>query len=231
MLKIHRERHRTHRIGWLRAAVLGANDGIISIASLLLGVAAGTADRGVILLAGMAGLAAGAMSMAAGEYVSVHSQADTEQADLQREQMELGKDAEGELKELTAIYINRGLQPKLAHQVAVQLTEHDALAAHARDELGISEPFRARPIQAALTSAACFTGGAILPLVVTAFAPAAHLFLLLSVISLICLAVLGAVAARAGGAPMGIAAWRVVFWGVFAMAITAGIGRVFGTIT
>ena len=199
MRKRHWERHYTTRVGWLRAAVLGANDGIVSTASLVLGVAAADASHGSIVVAGLAGLVAGAMSMAAGEYVSVHSQADTENADLERERRELEADTAAEHNELTAIYIGRGLKPHLARQVAEQLMAHDALGAHARDELGISTASRARPVQAALASAASFA--------------------------------VGAVAARAGGAPIGIGALRVTFWGALAMAVTAGVGELFGTLT
>ena len=199
----HRERHRTEHVGWLRAAVLGADDGIVSTASLLLGVAAAHGTRGSLLIAGVAGLVAGAMSMAAGEYVSVHSQADTEKADLERERAELAADGKGEHRELTAIYVARGLEPSLAKQVADQLMAHDALGAHARDELGISESLRARPIQAAFASAASFAVGAALPLIVTAWAPAANLTVYVAGASLLCLALLGASAARAGGAPCG----------------------------
>jgi len=226
----HRERHRTDRIGWLRAAVLGANDGIVSTASLVLGVAAAHASHGSVMVAGVAGLVAGAMSMAAGEYVSVHSQADTEQADLDIERMELKKDNAGEHKELAAIYVNRGLDPSLAKQVADQLMAHDALGAHARDELGINETVRARPIQAALASAASFAVGAAMPLLVTVISPAAHLIPFVSGSSLAFLALLGGLAARAGGAGVTIGAFRVTFWGALDMAVTAGIGRLFGTV-
>lgn len=225
----HRERHRTGRIGWLRAAVLGANDGIVSTASLLLGVAAANSSRSSILIAGVASLVAGAMSMAAGEYVSVHSQADTEKADLERERGELKADASGERRELTAIYVRRGLEPALARQVAEQLMAHDALAAHARDELGISDALSARPIQAALASAASFSAGAILPLLVTVLAPKSGLIPLVSATSLVFLAIMGGIAARAGGAPVAIGAMRVTFWGALAMALTAGVGTLFGT--
>ena len=224
----HAERHRTERIGWLRAAVLGANDGIVSTASLLIGVAAAGSGPSDVLLAGVAGLMAGAMSMAAGEYVSVHSQADTEQADLARERAELRADPEAERRELTSIYLARGLEPALAREVADQLTKHDALAAHARDELGISEAFSARPLQAALASAASFAIGAALPLAVTAVAPARGLVVSVALTSLVFLALLGAVAARAGGARLATGAWRVTFWGALAMAVTAGAGSLFG---
>lgn len=226
----HRERHRTDRIGWLRAAVLGANDGIVSTASLVVGVAAASASHGAILLTGVAGLVAGAMSMAAGEYVSVHSQADTEAADLSRERAELELDPTAERGELAAIYVARGLEPGLARQVAQQLMQHDALGAHARDELGISESLSARPVQAALASAASFAVGALLPLAVTALAPATGLMAWVSATSLVFLALLGAVAARVGGAAILIGAWRVTFWGALAMAITAGVGALFGAV-
>ena len=224
----HLERHRTERIGWLRAAVLGANDGIVSTASLIVGVAAANPDARGLLLTGLAGLVAGAMSMAAGEYVSVHSQADTERADLARERAELQNDAGAEQRELTAIYVKRGLDVALATQVASELMRHDALGAHARDELGISDAFSARPIQAALASAASFAIGAALPLVVTAVAPAQDLMAWVSGTSLVFLAVLGVVAARAGGAPVLAGAWRVTFWGALAMGITAAVGSLFG---
>ncbi len=226
----HRERHRTERIGWLRAAVLGANDGILSTASLVLGVAAAHATHSNVLVAGVAGLVAGSMSMAAGEYVSVHSQADTEQADLQLERAELKADDKGEHKELTAIFVARGLDPALAKQVAEQLMAHDAIGAHARDELGISEAFSARPIQAALASAGSFAAGAAMPLLVTAMAPAARLIPLVSGTSLVFLALLGGLAARAGGAGVAVGAMRVTFWGALAMALTAGVGALFGTV-
>jgi vacuolar iron transporter family protein len=229
MPRAHREHHRTDRIGWLRAAVLGANDGIVSTASLVLGVAAANAAQGDVLVAGVAGLVAGAMSMAAGEYVSVRSQADTESADLARERSELAADAEAEHRELAGIYIKRGLEPTLADQVATQLMAHDALGAHARDELGISETLSARPVQAALASAASFTAGAVLPLLVVLVMPTGALIAGVAASSLVFLAALGAVAARAGGAPAGVGAWRVTFWGALAMAITAGVGALFGT--
>jgi len=225
-----RERHRGERVGWLRAAVLGANDGILSTASLVLGVAAAHATRSNILVAGVAGLVAGAMSMAAGEYVSVHSQADTEQADLRLERTELKTDDEGEHKELAAIYVARGLRPGLAKQVAEQLMTHDALGAHARDELGISPGLGARPVQAALASAASFAVGAIMPLFVAAIAPPIGLIPLVSGTSLLFLALLGGLAARAGGASIIVGAMRVTFWGALAMAVTAGIGALFGTV-
>jgi vacuolar iron transporter family protein len=226
----HIERHRTDRIGWLRAAVLGANDGIVSTASLLVGVAAAGASQSSILVAGVAGLVAGAMSMAAGEYVSVHSQADTENADLSRERAELQADPAAERRELAAIYVSRGLEPALAQQVAEQLMMHDALGAHARDELGISEILNARPVQAALASAASFAAGASLPLLVSALAPAPSLIALVSGTSLACLALLGAAAARVGGASVAVGAWRVTFWGALAMALTAGVGALFGAV-
>jgi vacuolar iron transporter family protein len=224
------ERHRTERIGWLRAAVLGANDGILSTASLVLGVAAAHATHSNVVVAGVAGMVAGAMSMAAGEYVSVHSQADTEQAELKRERRELNVDDKGEHKELAAIYAARGLDPSLAKQVAQQLMAHDALGAHARDELGITETLRARPIQAALASAGSFAVGAAMPLLVTVIAPGAGLIPLVSGTSLMSLALLGGVAARAGGAGVIVGAIRVTFWGVLAMALTAGVGALFGTV-
>jgi VIT1/CCC1 family predicted Fe2+/Mn2+ transporter len=227
---VNRERHRTGRIGWLRAAVLGANDGILSTSSLVLGVAAAHATHSNVLVAGVAGLVAGAMSMAAGEYVSVHSQADTEQADLELERAELKADNQGEHKELEAIYVARGLDSSLAKQVAEQLMRHDALAAHARDELGISDTLRARPIQAALASAGSFAVGAALPLLVTAIAPSAGLIPLVSGTSLVFLASLGGLAARAGGAGVTMGAIRVTFWGALAMAVTAGVGALFGAV-
>lgn len=225
----HAERHRTSRIGWLRAAVLGANDGIVSTASLMLGVAAAHATQSSILLTGVAGLFAGAMSMAAGEYVSVHSQADTEKADLARERAELEADSEAEQRELTAIYVGRGLDYRLATQVATQLMAHDALGAHARDELGISDTLSARPVQAALSSAASFAVGAALPIAVAFLTAGNWLPYWVSGTSLVFLAGLGVVAARAGGASAVTGAWRVTFWGALAMIITAGIGALFGT--
>jgi VIT1/CCC1 family predicted Fe2+/Mn2+ transporter len=226
----NKERHRTGRIGWLRAAVLGANDGILSTSSLVLGVAAAHATHSSILITGVAGLVAGAMSMAAGEYVSVHSQADTEQAELKLESAELKADDKGEHKELMAIYVARGVDPSLAKQVAAQLMVHDALDAHARDELGISGILRARPIQAAVVSAGSFAVGAAMPLVVTAMAPAAGLIPLVSGTSLVFLAFLGWLAARAGGAGVMMSALRVTFWGALAMALTAGVGSLLGTV-
>jgi VIT1/CCC1 family predicted Fe2+/Mn2+ transporter len=225
----HHERHRSHRIGWLRAAVLGANDGIVSTASLIVGIAASHATHNEIVLAGVAGLVAGAMSMAAGEYVSVSSQADTEQADLKRERKELAEDGEHEQKELAAIYVSRGLDPLLAKQVAEQLMSHDALGAHARDELGISETGTARPIQAALTSAATFAVGAALPLLIVLVAPETDLIVLVSSASLLFLTLLGMLAAYGGGAGIIKGAVRVVFWGALAMGLTAAVGSVFGT--
>jgi VIT1/CCC1 family predicted Fe2+/Mn2+ transporter len=225
----HRERHRTERIGWLRATVLGANDGIVSTASLVLGVAAAQATHSNVLVAGVAGLVAGAMSMAAGEYVSVHSQADTEQADLALERKELRLDDAGEHKELTAIYVERGLNPSLAKQVADQLMAHDAIGAHARDELGISETLSARPIQAALASAGSFAIGAAMPLLTAAIVPEASVIPLVAGTSLVFLALLGGLAARAGGAPVTVGAMRVTLWGALAMGVTAGVGALFGT--
>jgi len=224
----HIERHRTHRIGWLRAAVLGANDGIVSTASLILGVAAAGASSQNILVAGVAGLVAGAMSMAAGEYVSVSSQADTERADLDRESKELAADPEHEREELKAIYVKRGLDAALASNVATQLMQHDALGAHARDELGISDALAARPVQAALASAGTFTVGAVLPLLIVLLFPVSALMWVVSGSSLLFLALLGSLAARAGGASLITAAARVTFWGALAMALTAGVGALFG---
>jgi VIT1/CCC1 family predicted Fe2+/Mn2+ transporter len=226
----HAERHRTSRIGWLRAAVLGANDGIVSTASLVVGVAAAHASQSSILVTAVAGLVAGAMSMAAGEYVSVHSQADTENADLARERAELAADPAAEHRELTAIYVGRGLEPALAQQVAEQLMQHDAIGAHARDELGISEAMSAQPVQAALSSAASFAVGAALPLAVAALAPPSQLIAWVSALSLVFLAVLGVTAARVGGANAVAGAWRVSFWGALAMGITAGVGALFGAV-
>ena len=226
----HHEKHRTQHIGWLRAAVLGANDGIVSTASLVVGVAASNATHTAVLVAGVAGLVAGAMSMAAGEYVSVSSQLDTEQADIERERKELAANAPSERKELAAIYVKRGVDSILANQVAEQLMAKDALAAHARDELGISETISARPIQAAFTSAITFSVGAALPLLVVVIAPASSLVLLVAGTSLFFLALLGALAAHTGGARILIGMTRVTFWGALAMAITAGIGALFGTV-
>ena len=224
----HIERHRSERIGWLRAAVLGANDGIVSTASLVVGVAASHAPLSQTIVAGFAGLVAGAMSMAAGEYVSVSSQADTERADLTRERRELETDLPAERRELTTIYQQRGLDADLAAKVAEQLMAHDALGAHARDELGISEMHTARPIQAAMASAATFAVGAAMPLLTVLIAPASHTVAVVSVVSLLALSVLGAVAAKAGGAPVVLATARVTFWGALAMALTAGAGAWFG---
>jgi len=229
-LHLHTERHAVDRIGWLRAAVLGANDGIVSTASLVVGVAAAAATRSDVLLAGTAGLVAGAMSMAAGEYVSVSSQSDTEKADLAREAHELKDDPAFEREELANIYIKRGLDPALAAQVADQLMAKDALGAHAKDELQISDLTAARPIQAALTSAATFAVGAALPIGTVLLVPVEVLVPAVTIASLAFLVVLGAVGARAGGAPMPIAIFRVTFWGAIAMALTAGIGRLFGAV-
>lgn len=226
----HSERHRTHRVGWLRAAVLGANDGIVSTASLVLGVVASGAASENILVAGVAGLVAGAMSMAAGEYVSVSSQADTENADLVREREELATDPEHEHAELTAIYVKRGLDPALAASVASQLMQHDALGAHARDELGISDTLAARPIQAAFASAGTFSLGAILPLLVVILCPLPWLIWMIPATSLLFLALLGALSAVAGGSSLLVAAARVTFWGALAMALTAGVGTLFGVV-
>jgi len=225
----HRERHKTGRIGWLRAAVLGANDGILSTASLIIGVAAAGATSHSILIAGLAGLVAGAMSMAAGEYVSVFSQADTETAELEREKRELEVDDEGERMELAGIYVSRGLEPKLARLVADQLMAHDALAAHARDELGITEVMSARPLQAAGFSAVSFSLGAAMPLIASILAPSSWVISCVALSSLVFLAVLGAIAARAGGASVAKGAIRVLFWGAMAMLATDIVGRIFGT--
>jgi len=225
---VEREGHRGGRIGWLRAAVLGANDGIVSTASLVIGIAAAQSDRRQILVAGVAGLVAGAMSMAAGEYVSVSSQADTEHSDLARERRELEEEPEAEHRELEAIYVERGLDPKLAAEVSRQLMAKDALGAHARDELGISEILLARPIQAALASAASFAVGAALPLATVIVAPSAQVGLIVAALSLAFLALLGAVAARVGRANVLKGTLRVTFWGAIAMALTAAIGRAFG---
>jgi vacuolar iron transporter family protein len=226
----HHEQHRADRIGWLRAAVLGANDGIVSTASLVLGVAAAQAAHQDILVAGVAGLVAGAMSMAAGEYVSVSSQADTERADLTREREELATDPVGEHAELAAIYVARGLDHALADQVAEQLMAHDALGAHARDELGLSEHLTARPIQAAFASAGTFSVGAALPLLTVVLIPSSYLLLGVAAGSLVFLAVLGGLAAVAGGANAWVGALRVTFWGALAMGLTAGVGAFFGTV-
>lgn len=224
----HSEVHMVHRIGWLRAAVLGANDGLVSTASLVVGVASAGSGQQAILIAGLAGLVAGAMSMAAGEYVSVSSQADAERADLARERAELHDTPEAELDELTGIYIKRGLDAALARQVAEQLTAKDALAAHARDELGISETVETRPVQAALVSAGTFSAGAVLPIIVAVLAPVAHVVWIVAATSLLGLAVLGVLGASAGGAGVLRGALRVTFWGALAMAVTAAIGAVFG---
>jgi vacuolar iron transporter family protein len=224
----HSENHRSHRIGWLRAAVLGANDGIVSTASLIIGVASAHMAHDAILLTGVAGLVAGTMAMAAGEYVSVSSQADTEAADMAREKAELETDFDHELQELAGIYIGRGLTPVLAQEVALQLTAHDALGAHMRDELGINEMMTANPIQAAMASAASFALGAALPLLVVWLMPANNLVLPVALFSLACLALLGGVAAKVGGANCWIGTARVAFWGALAMAVTAGVGSLFG---
>lgn len=226
----HAEQHYAERIGWLRAAVLGANDGIVSTASLVIGVAAAEAARGDVLIAGIAGLVAGAMSMAAGEYVSVSSQADTEKADLERERGELAEDVESERKELAAIYVNRGLNNELAQQVADQLMAHDALAAHARDELGLSEVHTARPIQAAMASAATFAVGAALPLLMILISPESVMMPFVAGSSLVFLALMGGLAARVGGAGIVAGAARVTLWGALAMAATAAIGALFGQV-
>ncbi|WP_426139540.1 VIT1/CCC1 transporter family protein [Pseudomonas sp. DWP3-1-2] len=226
----HTESHRSDRIGWLRAAVLGANDGIVSTASLLVGVAVANASHATLLVTGMAGLMAGAMSMAAGEYISVHSQADTEQADLSRERAELASDPKAEHVELTDIYINRGVSPDLARQVADQLMAHDALGSHAREELGISDTFTAKPLQAAWASAASFVAGAALPLAVTAVAPEHSVIAWISGMSLVFLGSLGAVAAKVGGAKVITGVWRVTFWGALAMGVTALVGHLFGAV-
>jgi VIT1/CCC1 family predicted Fe2+/Mn2+ transporter len=230
MPAVQKEKHKVDRIGWLRAAVLGANDGILSTASLVLGVATSHAAHSSILVAGVAGLVAGAMSMAAGEYVSVHSQADTERADLDLERKELKTDNKGEHRELAAIYEARGLDAKLAKQVAEQLMAKDALGAHARDELGLSKSMKARPLQAALSSAASFAVGASLPLLVTVFAPVSILIPLIFGTALVFLALLGALAARTGGAGVMMGALRVTFWGALAMGVTAAVGALFGTV-
>jgi len=230
MRALHIEKHRTERIGWLRAAVLGANDGVVSTASLVLGVAAAHAAHADILVAGVAGLVAGAMSMAAGEYVSVSSQADTEAADVKRERAELAADEPHERAELTSIYVARGLTPDLAAQVATQLMAHDALGAHTRDELGISAALAARPIQAAFSSAGAFAVGAALPLGVVLLAPAGALIEVVAGSALLFLALLGVVAAKTGGAPVLVGAIRVTFWGALAMALTSGVGALFGAV-
>lgn len=229
VFKRHSEAHRTDRIGWLRAAVMGANDGILSTASLVVGVAASHASRGSVLVAGVAGLVAGAMSMAAGEYVSVSSQADTERADLARERKELAGDNENEHRELASIYVNRGLEPQLAKQVAAQLMAHDALTSHARDELGISSNFSARPVQAALASAVTFSVGAAMPLLIVLVSPETRLVPIIFGAALVLLSGLGTLGALAGGALVGRAALRVTFWGALAMGLTAAIGALIGT--
>ena len=229
-MRKHRERHFAERIGWLRAAVLGANDGIVSTASLVVGIAAAHAARGDVLLAGVAGLVAGAMSMAAGEYVSVSSQADTERADLEREMRELEEDVEFERRELAEIYEQRGLDPELAQQVADQLMAHDALGAHARDELGLSEVHSARPIQAAITSAITFSLGAALPLLLVLLSPPSSIIPVVAAGSLLFLALTGGMAARAGGAGIALGAGRVTLWGALAMAATAVVGNLFGAV-
>ena len=226
----HHEVHRAHRVGWLRAAVLGANDGIVSTASLIIGVAAASATHDSILIAGVAGLVAGAMSMAAGEYVSVSSQSDTEKADLELERQSLEQDFEFERDELAEIYEGRGLDPALAKQVANQLMAHDALGAHARDEIGISETVNAQPVQAAFSSAGTFVVGAALPLMVAWTIPGPQLILAVAASSLVFLALLGGLAARTGGAPIIVGAIRVTFWGALAMALTAAVGRLFGVV-
>ncbi|MCR9106286.1 MAG: VIT family protein [Gammaproteobacteria bacterium] len=228
-MSIH-EAHKSHRVGWLRAAVLGANDGIVSTSSLIVGIAASGAGKESILLAGVAGLVAGAASMAAGEYVSVSSQADTEKADLAIEARSLRQNTEYETEELATIYVDRGLEYPLAREVAERLMEHDALGAHARDEIGIPEATTARPVQAALSSAAMFTAGAALPLLLAWLAPVKSVIALVVFASLVFLAVLGAVAARAGGASMKVGAARVTFWGALAMALTAAVGQWFGVV-
>jgi vacuolar iron transporter family protein len=230
MAKRHRERHRTERTGWLRAAVLGANDGIVSTASLIMGVAAAGASRSAILTAGAASLVAGAMSMAAGEYVSVSSQADTEHADLERERRELATDVEAEQKELASIYAHRGVEANLARQVAEQLMAFDALGAHARDELGISEILKAQPLQAAASSAAAFASGAALPLITALLSPARTVSIVVAITALFFLAALGALSARTGGSPPARAVTRVTFWGALAMALTTAVGSLFGTV-
>jgi vacuolar iron transporter family protein len=230
MIFVHNEKHRTQHIGWLRAAVLGANDGIVSIASLIVGVAAAQAATNNILIAGVAGLVAGAMSMAAGEYISVSSQADTEKADIERERIELKKNVNSEKEELASIYVNRGLDSELATKVAEQLMAYDALEAHARDELGISEILTARPIQAAFSSAGSFTIGAAMPLLAVFIFSRAILIPAVSLTSLLCLALLGMLSAKIGGSPIFKATLRVTFWGAFAMLITAGIGALFNIV-
>ena len=226
----YHEAHKSHRVGWLRAAVLGANDGIVSTASLIIGVAAANTSHENILLAGVAGLVAGAMSMAAGEYVSVSSQADTENADLRLEKISLEENYEVEMEELAEIYVSRGIEPELAKQVAIQLMDHDALGAHARDEIGISDNVSTRPVQAAISSAGTFTVGAALPLVIAWAIPGDRLILSVALSSLVFLAILGGLAARAGGAKISVGAFRVTFWGALAMLLTAGVGHFFGVV-
>ena len=229
MRALHIETHRAHRIGWLRAAVLGANDGVVSVSSLVVGVAAGGASQSNILLTGIAGLVAGALSMAAGEYISVQSQADTENADLSRERRELAEEPEKEVDELKSIYMKRGLDEQLAHQVAVKLMAGDALAAHARDELGITEELRARPIQAAFASALAFAVGAVIPILAALLAAAESVSVVTTVVTLLTLTVLGSLAAFAGGASILRGAIRVTFWGALAMGATALVGKLIGT--
>ncbi len=226
----HHEQHRSHRVGWLRAAVLGANDGIVSTASLIIGVAAASSSHEGVLLAGVAGLVAGAMSMAAGEYVSVSSQSDTENADLALEKKSLEQNFDFEKDELAKIYEGRGLDPIMAQQVAEKLMAHDALGAHARDEIGISETVSAQPIQAAFSSAGTFTVGAALPLIVACVVPETRIIVVVALSSLVFLAFLGGLAGRAGGAAISVGAFRVTFWGALAMALTAGVGRIFGIV-
>ncbi len=227
---VHHEIHKVHRVGWLRAAVLGANDGIVSTASLILGVAAAGAASGEIFIAGLAGLVAGAMSMAAGEYISVSAQADIEAADLRMEKHELKVNPDAELAELTAIYVERGLDHALAREVAIKLTAHDALGAHARDELGLNEITRARPLQAAMASALSFAVGAAVPLLLVWLTPVAHVLWSTGAVSLLLLLALGAVSALSGGAPVALAMWRVGFWGALAMGLTAAVGLLFGAV-
>lgn len=228
MRRIHAEIHRAHRIGWLRAAVLGANDGVVSVSSLVVGVAASGTAHANVLITGVAGLVAGALSMAAGEYISVQSQADTENADLARERRELSEEPESELDELTSIYVDRGLDPALARQVAQQMTAHDALAVHAREELGITETLMARPIQASVASAAAFSVGAIVPILAAYLSPPKLVEMVTSIATLVTLAILGSLAAYAGGATIWRGAVRVTFWGALAMAVTALVGKLFG---
>ena len=228
MRSLHTENHRAHRIGWLRAAVLGANDGVVSVSSLVVGVAASGTTQSNVLITGVAGLVAGALSMSAGEYISVQSQADTENADLAKERRELAEEPESELEELTSIYVARGLDKELARQVAEQLTARDALTTHAREELGITETLMARPIQASMASAAAFSVGAIIPILAAYFAPPNVVGTVTGVATIVTLTALGSLAAYAGGAPIWRGAVRVTFWGALAMAITAAVGRLFG---